>query len=99
MYTERLEFFFQGWKKGEDENGVRENIAEEYNSPCVGVQEKIFTRSRQGCLNEKLLKKLSMTQLVIRERRFLFLIGICYRFVTHPFPEHRRINGFCIILR
>ena len=41
--------------------------------PLVNVQEKLFNISSQVCLDENLLKKLGMTQLVIRERDFLFL--------------------------
>ena len=35
-------FFYQGYKKGEDKVGVRENISEEDTHPWVDVQENIF---------------------------------------------------------
>ena len=69
-------FFYKGCKKGEDEDAVRKYISEWYTPPWVGVQEKIFPRSRQGCLDEKLLKKLGMTQCVIREMDFLLFYHI-----------------------
>ena len=42
---------------------MREKISEEYHTPWVGVQEKLFPIIRQLCLDEKILKKLGMTQL------------------------------------
>ena len=56
--------------KGEDADGVRENISEEDPPPWVDVQEKLFPRNRQICLYEKIPKKFGMTQRVIRERGF-----------------------------
>ena len=54
--------------KGEDEDVARENIDEEDTPPCVDVQEMLFPRIRQGCLDDNLLKKLGMTQCVIIKR-------------------------------
>ena len=56
------------WKKGEDKDVVRENVDEEDPPPMVDVQEKLFHIKSQGCLDEKILKKLGMTPRVIRER-------------------------------
>ena len=40
-------FFYRGWKKGGDEDVVRENISEEDPPPCFDVRDKLFPRSRQ----------------------------------------------------
>ena len=71
-YTWRVYFFYQGCKRGEDKDVVRENISYEYPPPWFDVQWKIFPRSRQVCQYEKLLNNLAMIQRVIRERDFLF---------------------------
>ena len=52
---------------------LRNNISEEYRLLWVVVQEKLFHRSRQGFLNDKLLKKLGITQCVIKYRGTSFL--------------------------
>ena len=57
------------------------NITEEDPPLWVDVQEKLFCRSRQGCLDEKILKKLGTKQFVIRDRVFLYfyqlLLPLC----------------------
>ena len=57
---------------------MRDNIAEEDTPPWVYVQDKIFPRSRQLFLDKKILKKLGITQRVIRERDFLFFYQIMF---------------------
>ena len=52
---------------------MRENISEEDPHPWVYAKYNIFPRSRQGCLEEKLLNNLGMKQHIIRERDLLFL--------------------------
>ena len=44
-----------------------DNIAEEDLHPWVNAQYNIFTRIKKGCPDEKLPKRLGMTQRVIRE--------------------------------
>ena len=63
-------FFYQGWKKGYDKDGVRDNIFEEDPPPQFNMQDNLCTVSRQGFLDEQLLKKLGMAQFVIRDRGF-----------------------------
>ena len=55
---------------------VRKNIYEEDYPPWADVKEKLFTRTRQGYLDEKLLNKLSMMQHVIIDRYFIFFYHI-----------------------
>ena len=57
--------FYQGWKKGGNKDGVRENISEEDTPTWIYVKYNIFPRCRQGYLEEKLLKNLGMTQHII----------------------------------
>ena len=45
---------------------VMENIDEEDPPTWVDVQEKIVTRISKGCVEKNILKKLGMTQCVIR---------------------------------
>ena len=94
-----VRFFYQGWNKGGDEDGLRENISEEDTPPWFYMQEKQFPRSRQGFLYENIMNKLGMTQRVIRERSLLFFIVFCCCCVTHPFPEYRSTNGFRITMK
>ena len=51
---------------------VRYTTAEEDSPPWVNVQDNIVPRSKQRCLDEKLLNKLGMTQRVIIERDLFF---------------------------
>ena len=72
--------FYQVWKKGEDEDMARENIYEYDSTSWVVVKYNLFHGRRQGFLDEKLLKKLGVTQCIIREREFLFyqiLLPLC----------------------
>ena len=91
------EKFYQGWKKGEYEDGVGGNIAEEDPLPWVDVQDKLFPRSRQVCLDEKILNKLGMTQRVIRERDFLFfyqlLLPLCDIYLS-GIQEGKRLSYY-----
>ena len=43
-------FFHQRWKKGEDEDGVRGEIDEEYLPPWVDFQDKKFLESGKDSL-------------------------------------------------
>ena len=73
-----MKIFYQGGDKGGYEGVGRENIAEEGSPPWVNVQEKLFLRNRQVYLDEKLLKKLGMTQLIIREKGLLFFYWLMF---------------------
>ena len=99
MYTWRVDFFYQEWKKGEDDDAVMENIDEEDPPQSVDLQEKIVTRIRKGCLENNILKKLGMAQCVIRDRDFLFFIRLFCHCMTHNFPESCSTNIFHIIMR
>ena len=68
-----MKFFYQGWKKGGNKDFAREDISEEDPLTWLYSKYNIFPRSRQGCLEEKLLKNLGMTQHIIIERELLFL--------------------------
>ena len=48
-------FFYQGWKKGYDKDGVRDNIFEEDPTPQFNMQDNIFPVSRQVFLDVVLL--------------------------------------------
>ena len=78
--------FYQGWKKGYDKDGVRDNIFEEDPPPQFNMQDNIFTVIRQVFLDEQLLKKLWMTQCVIIERGFLIfyqiMLPLCDKFFS-----------------
>ena len=97
-YTQRMEFFCQGRKKGEYKGGESDNITEESPHLQVDLQQKIYPIIRQECLDKKLLKKLGMTQHVIIQRnppptRF------CCRCVTQPYQESGKTNSFHNIVR
>ena len=64
-------FYTKGGRRGE-KDAFRENIYEEDPTPWVYVKYNIFPRIRQGCLEEKLLINLGMTQHIIRERVLFF---------------------------
>ena len=78
---------------------VMENIDEEDPPTWVDVQEKIVTRISKGCVEKNILKKLGITQCVIRDRDFLFFIRLFCHCVTHNFPESCSTNIFHIIMR
>ena len=63
---------------------MRENIAEEDPPTWVDVQEKLFPRISQGCIDEKITKKLGMTKLFIRERDLLFIYQILFPLCDTP---------------
>ena len=79
-------FFYQGWKKGYDKDGVRGNMFEEDTPPQFNMQDNIFPGSRQVFLDEQLLKKLWMTQCVIIERGGLIfyqiMLPLCDKFFS-----------------
>ena len=58
---------------------------EEDPPPRLNVQDNIFPGSRQGFLDEQLLKKLGMTQCVITERGFLIFYQIMLPLCDTPF--------------
>ena len=60
---------------------MRAKLSEENPNPWVNAKYNIFPKSRQRCLEEKLLNNLGMTQIIIRERDLLFfyqlLLPLC----------------------
>ena len=64
-------------------------IYEEDSPPWVNVQEKLFPRISQGCLDEKIQKKLGMAQRVIRERDFLFFYQLLLLLFDTPISRIR----------
>ena len=73
---------------------MRENIYEDNPPPWVDVQEKINTIISKVCLDDKILKKLGMTQCVIRERGFLFFYQIMLPLCDTPLSGIRESKRF-----